>query len=69
MLRLVDAAIKVGELTAQARPARLARTIEAVLSGSMFSWAFYREGRRRPVDAYRPGGGAGAIPARQKGTR
>jgi AcrR family transcriptional regulator len=42
--RLVEAASKAGELVPNAKPKQLARTIEAVLSGSMLTWAFYREG-------------------------
>ena len=41
---LVQAAITAGELATTAKPKTLARTIEAVLSGSMMVWAFYREG-------------------------
>ncbi len=42
--RLVEAALEAGELAASVKPAQLARTIEAVLSGSMITWGFYREG-------------------------
>ncbi|HMD09595.1 MAG TPA: TetR/AcrR family transcriptional regulator [Candidatus Acidoferrum sp.] len=42
--RLVEAASEAGELTPSVRPAQLARTIEAVLSGSLITWGFYREG-------------------------
>jgi AcrR family transcriptional regulator len=42
--RLVDAAIEAGELDRSAKPRQLARTIETVLSGSMITWGFYREG-------------------------
>jgi AcrR family transcriptional regulator len=42
--RLVEAASDAGELSPNAKPAQLARTIEAVLSGSLITWAFYREG-------------------------
>jgi AcrR family transcriptional regulator len=42
--RLVEAASDAGELSPNAKPALLARTIEAVLSGSLITWAFYREG-------------------------
>jgi AcrR family transcriptional regulator len=42
--RLVEAATEAGELAPNAKPAELARTIEAVLSGSMLAWGFYREG-------------------------
>ncbi len=42
--RLVKAALAAGELAPNAQPAKLARTIEALLSGSMLCWAFYRKG-------------------------
>lgn len=42
--RLVEAATEAGELASNVKPAELARTIEAVLSGSVLTWAFYREG-------------------------
>ena len=42
--RLVEAALEAGELDRSARPGPLARTIETVLSGSMITWGFYREG-------------------------
>ena len=42
--RLIEAASEAGELVRTLNPAQLARTIEAVLSGSMITWAFYREG-------------------------
>jgi hypothetical protein len=38
------AAVAAGELRPDADPQKLARTIEAVLSGSMLVWAFYRKG-------------------------
>ena len=44
LCRLVEAATETGELASDVKPAELARTIEAVLSGSMLTWAFYREG-------------------------
>jgi AcrR family transcriptional regulator len=44
LCRLVEAASAAGELAQNVKPAQLARTIEAVLSGSMLTWAFYREG-------------------------
>ena len=43
--RLVHAAREAGELAPDVKPAQMARTIEAVLSGSMLTWAFYQEGR------------------------
>lgn len=42
--RLVEAALEAGELVKDVKPAQLARTIEAVLSGSMMTWGFYRKG-------------------------
>jgi AcrR family transcriptional regulator len=42
--RLVQAAIQAGELARNVQPAQLARTIEATLSGSMLTWAFYQQG-------------------------
>jgi AcrR family transcriptional regulator len=42
--RLIEAALEAGELDRGARPAQLARTIETVLSGSLITWGFYREG-------------------------
>ena len=41
---LVEAALEGGELEPKVEPARLARTIETVLSGSLLTWGFYREG-------------------------
>jgi AcrR family transcriptional regulator len=41
--RLVERASEAGELSPAVNPAQLARTIEAVLSGSMITWAFYRK--------------------------
>ncbi len=54
--KLVREAIEAGELGLQTRPAQLARTIEAIVTGSMMSWAFYQEGpaakwMRRDLDA------------------
>jgi AcrR family transcriptional regulator len=53
---LVQSAVDVGELSPAAKPTTLARTIEAILGGSMLSWAFYREGSsadwmRKDLDA------------------
>jgi AcrR family transcriptional regulator len=42
--RLVERAVRAGELVPTTRPARLARTIEAILSGSMLTWACYQDG-------------------------
>jgi AcrR family transcriptional regulator len=41
---LVEEAIARGELEATTDAAALARTIETVVSGALFSWAIYREG-------------------------
>jgi AcrR family transcriptional regulator len=54
--RLVTAAAEAGEISRGVNAARLARTIEAVLGGSLLTWAFYREGTsadwlRADVDA------------------
>lgn len=53
---VIQSAVDVGELHAGADPARMARTIEAVMGGSLLSWAFYQEGSaarwvRADVDA------------------
>lgn len=42
--KLVRESIDAGELVKSANARQLARTIEAVVSGSMMSWAFYQEG-------------------------
>ena len=42
--RLLRAAVDSGELAPSVQPAQLARTIEAVIGGSMLSWGFYQEG-------------------------
>lgn len=42
--RLVQAAVHEGELVRDVQPVQLARTIEAALSGSMLTWAFYQQG-------------------------
>jgi AcrR family transcriptional regulator len=42
--RLVEAARDAGELASDVKPAPLVRTIEAVLSGSLITWGFYRTG-------------------------
>ena len=54
--KLVREATKAGELGPHTPPAQLARTIEAIVTGSMISWAFYQEGpavkwMRRDLDA------------------
>lgn len=41
---LIREAIDAGELVPETNAKQLARTIEAIVSGSMMSWAFYREG-------------------------
>ena len=41
---LVRDAIKAGELVPSTNPKQLARTIEAIIGGSMLSWAQYQEG-------------------------
>jgi AcrR family transcriptional regulator len=53
---LLDAAVREGELRRGVDTASLARIVEAVIGGSLFSWAFHREGRatnwvRRDLDA------------------
>lgn len=42
--RLIQSAVDAGELDAGVDAARMARTIEALLGGSLLSWAFYQEG-------------------------
>lgn len=42
--RLIKESVQAGELTGSTNPKQLARTIEAVVSGSMMSWAYYQEG-------------------------
>lgn len=54
--RLIEAARERRELSGRVRPARLARTIEAVIGGSLLSWAVYQQGSaerwiRADVDA------------------
>lgn len=41
---LVREAIERRELGARTEPARLARVLESIIGGSLFSWAVYREG-------------------------
>lgn len=41
---IIKDAIAAGELSRDTDPTRLARTVEAVLGGSMMSWAYYEEG-------------------------
>src|SRR5687768_4368920 len=42
--KLVREAIEAGELVPSTNPKQLARTIEAIIGGSMLSWAHYQEG-------------------------
>ena len=42
--KLIKEAIAAKELTPATNARQLARTIEAVVGGSMLSWAFYQEG-------------------------
>lgn len=42
--QLIREGIDAGELVAHTNAAQLARTIEAIVTGSMMSWAFYRKG-------------------------
>jgi AcrR family transcriptional regulator len=44
LIALIEAAIDSKELMPHTRPRQLARTIEAVLAGSMMAWAHYQEG-------------------------
>jgi AcrR family transcriptional regulator len=41
--RLLDEAVKTGEIEGSTNTSRLARTIEVVISGSLLSWACYQE--------------------------
>jgi len=42
--KLIKEAIDAKELSPHTNPKQLARTIEAVVAGSMLSWAYYQEG-------------------------
>ena len=42
--RLIQSAVNAGELVSSVNAARLARTIEALMGGSLLTWAFYQEG-------------------------
>jgi hypothetical protein len=42
--RLIDAAVAAGELRHVSSSARLARTIEALVSGSLLTWVIYQHG-------------------------
>ena len=44
LCRMLQAAVDCGELRPQADPGALARTVEAVIGGSLLAWAFYRKG-------------------------
>jgi AcrR family transcriptional regulator len=44
---LIKAAVMEGELIGNTDPAVLARTLEAMIAGSMMTWAFYRQGPAR----------------------
>jgi len=41
---IIKEAIAAGELVRRVDPSRLARTVEAILGGSMMSWAYHEEG-------------------------
>jgi len=41
---LIKDAVAAGELVREVNSTRLARTVEAILGGSMMSWAYYEEG-------------------------
>ena len=41
---LIEAAVEAGELRKETDATSLARLVEAVLSGSMMTWGFYRKG-------------------------
>jgi AcrR family transcriptional regulator len=43
--RLIEEAVEAGELVRGADARRLARTVETVVGGSLFTWAVYRKGR------------------------
>lgn len=42
--KLIKEAMQAGELSPMTNPRQLARTVEAVVAGSMMSWAYYQEG-------------------------
>jgi hypothetical protein len=42
--RIIDEAIEAGELRRDTDSRQLARTVEAVVGGSMMAWAYYEEG-------------------------
>jgi len=78
---LVASAVTAGELRADVDAASLARTLEAVISGSLMTWATYRDGRaadaiQRDVDAVLApwmhparGPNAGAAKTTRRGSR
>lgn len=43
--KLIRAAIDAGQMVPSTNPKQLARTVEAVIGGSMMSWAHYQEGK------------------------
>ena len=43
--KLIREAIAAGELRRDTNATQLARTVEAIITGSMMSWAFYQKGR------------------------
>lgn len=45
---VIDEAVTAGELTSAADPEALARVIETTLSGSLITWAIYRDGDAAP---------------------
>lgn len=54
--KIVDEAIETGELVRGTNSRQLARTVEAVVGGSMMAWAYYEEGKaahwmRQDLDA------------------
>ena len=56
LTKLIREGVAAGEFIPDTRPADLARTIEAIVTGSMMSWAFYQKGpvakwMRRHLDA------------------
>jgi AcrR family transcriptional regulator len=42
--KLIREAMDAGELTRETSATQLARTVEAIITGSMMSWAFYQKG-------------------------
>lgn len=45
--RLIAEAVAAGELARGTDPTALARTVEAIISGSLMTWAIYRQGSAR----------------------